>query len=122
MLRPILDVFAWECVSRTAGAVHEWLRQWVTAAAWQRYFGALRAAALREAHAGLARPQVPGRTWQKLVVFAGRARVTPQVALEVLVEYVLLEPSRRAAAERHIQVRSQVLRRRATGRNAGESR
>lgn len=109
-----LEGAAAEPVSQRAAAVDGWLREWMTPAARKRCFGALRAAAFREAHMGLARPQVAGKTWQQLVAFAGPAGVSPQAALEGLVEFVLVEPSRRAAAERHILVRSQLPRQRAS--------
>lgn len=52
-------------------------------------------AAFRAAHTELAQPKIPGRTWQKLVAFAGRTGVSPRAAPEGLVEFVLAEPARR---------------------------
>ena len=60
-----------------------------------------------------------GKTWQKPVAFAGRAGGSPQTALEALVGFVLVEPARRAAAERHIQTCSQVQHKRTARRGRG---
>lgn len=72
-------------------------------------FGTLPAIALREAHARRAEPLVPSKTRNKVVAYASRASVSPQAALEALFEFVLVELSRRAVAERHIQIRNYLL-------------
>lgn len=100
-----LDAAVAEPARQRASAVTDWLRRWMTPAARQRCYGVLPAAAFPEGHTGLARTPA-GKTWRKLVAFAGRAGVPPQAAFEGLLEFVLLEPSRRSAAERRIQIRT----------------
>lgn len=94
--------------ARRAEAMDTWLTKWVSPATRDRCLRAVRQAERRESRGRTPRQDVPEKAWVKLRGLAESVGVSPQAALEGLVDFVCAEPARENAARRFLALRVQL--------------